>query len=124
MDGQHHGSPPASPTLAGQNPTIRFCPSCGGIESITLDDADTRPIVASLKAAIEEACRIKDFPKLRPIPAIEKSQEVGAEAALTQISAVIQRHQAEGGISTREAMSEIIAIVESTPMQINTGHAE
>ncbi|WP_321291376.1 hypothetical protein [Alcaligenes phenolicus] len=124
MDGQHHGSPPASPALAEQKPAIRFCPSCGNIESITLDEADTRPIVASLKAAIEEAYRIKDFPKLRPIPASEKNHEVGAEAVLTQISAVIQKHQAEGGISTRDAMSEIIAIVESAPMQINTGRAE
>ncbi|MFC4620824.1 hypothetical protein ACFO3A_01145 [Comamonas nitrativorans] len=47
-----------------------------------------------------------------------------AEAALHQIAAAIQKHQAEGGISTRDAMSEIIAIVESAPMQINTGHAE
>lgn len=47
-----------------------------------------------------------------------------AEAALRQIAAAIQKHQAEGGISTRDAMSEIIAIVESTPMQINTGRSE
>lgn len=121
MDGQHHGSPPASPALAGQQQTVRCCPSCGGIDSILLDEADTRAFVPAIKAAMEEARRTGNPPVLFPAP---PSHASSAEKTLNQIAAIIQQHQAEGGISSREAMSEIIAIVESAPMQINTGHNE
>lgn len=57
-------------------------------------------------------------------PALAAPKPSEAEATLCKIAAIIQQHQAEGGISSREAMSEIIAIVESAPMQINTGHNE
>lgn len=121
MVGQHQDGPPASPALAGQQQTVRCCPSCGGIDSILLDEADTKAFIPVIKAAMEEARRTGSMPVLLPAP---PSHASSAETALNQIAAVIQQHQSEGGISSREAMIEIIAIVESAPMQINTGHNE